>query len=53
MTYYMNPDFIISARYKNSFLHQKYLHAMTQLRNGLPASYIMDAVKGPLVIKLG
>jgi len=26
---------------------------MTQLLgNGLPASYIMDAVKGPLVIKL-
>ena len=26
---------------------------MTQLlENGLPASYIMDAVKGPLVIKM-
>jgi hypothetical protein len=32
---------------------RKYLHAMTQLLgNGIPASYIMDAVKGPLVIKL-
>jgi hypothetical protein len=24
----------------------------TLLENGLPASYIMDAVRGPLVIKL-
>ncbi len=24
----------------------------TLLKNGLPASYVMDAVKGPLVIKL-
>ena len=40
--------------YKKFFFHiRKYLHAMTQLLgNGLPASYIMDAVKGPLVIKL-
>jgi len=40
--------------YKKFFLHiRKYLHAMTQLLgNGLPVSYIMDAVKGPLVIKL-
>ncbi|HET6513910.1 MAG TPA: anaerobic sulfatase maturase [Thermodesulfovibrionales bacterium] len=40
--------------YKKFFLHiRKYLHAMTQLLgNGLPVSYIMDAAKGPLVIKL-
>jgi uncharacterized protein len=40
--------------YKKFFFHiRKYLHALTQLLgNGLPASYIMDAVKGPLVIKL-
>ena len=39
--------------YKKFFLHiRKYLHAMTQLlENGLPASHIMDAVKGPLLIK--
>jgi uncharacterized protein len=40
--------------YKKFFLHiRKYLHAMaTLLENGLPASRVMDAVKGPLVIKL-
>jgi uncharacterized protein len=40
--------------YRKFFLHiRKYLRAMTQLlENGLPASYVMDAVKGPLVIKL-
>ncbi|MGE5238586.1 MAG: anaerobic sulfatase maturase [Chloroflexota bacterium] len=40
--------------YRKFFLHiRKYCHAMTQLlENGLPVSYIMDAVKGPLVIKL-
>jgi len=39
--------------YKKFFLHiRKYLRAMTTLlENGLPASYVMDAVKGPLVIK--
>jgi uncharacterized protein len=39
--------------YKKFFLHiRKYLHAITQLlENGLPASYVMDAMKGPLVIK--
>ena len=39
--------------YRNFFLHiRKYCHAMTQLlENGLPASRIMDAFKGPLVIK--
>ncbi len=40
--------------YKRFFLHiRKYLQAMTQLlANGLPASHIMEAVKGPLVIKM-
>lgn len=40
--------------YKKFFLHiRKYLRAMTQLlENGLPASYIMDALNGPLVIKM-
>ncbi len=40
--------------YKEFFLHiQKYMKAMTTLlENGLPASYVMEAVKGPLVIKL-
>jgi len=39
--------------YKKFFLHiRKYLKAMTQLlQNDLPVSYVMDAVKGPLVIK--
>jgi serine-type anaerobic sulfatase-maturating enzyme len=40
--------------YKKFFLHiRKYCHAMTQLlEHGLPVSYVMDAAKGPLVIKL-
>jgi uncharacterized protein len=44
----------LCAGYKKFFLHiRKYLRAMTQLlENGLHASYVMDAVKGPLVIKL-
>ena len=44
----------LCAGYKKFFLHiRKYLHAMTKLlENGLPVSYVMDAVKGPLVIKL-
>ena len=39
--------------YKKFFLHiRKYLRAMTTLlENGLPASRVMDAVKGPLVIR--
>lgn len=38
--------------YKKFFLYsRKYLHTITQLLgNGLPASYIMEAIKGPLVI---
>ena len=40
--------------YKKFFLHiRKYCHTMTQLlENGLPASRIMDAMKGPLVIRV-
>jgi len=39
--------------YKKFFLHiRKYLRVMTQLlENNLPASYVMEAIKGPLVIK--
>ena len=45
----------LCAGYKKFFLHiRKYLKVMTQLlENGLPASKVMDAVKGPLVIDLG
>lgn len=40
--------------YRKFFRHLwKYLRAMTQLvENGLPASLVMEAVKGPLAIKL-
>jgi len=40
--------------YKKFFLHiRKYLRAMAQLlANGLPAAHIMEAVKGPLVIRV-
>ncbi len=40
--------------YKRFFLHiRKYLRAMTQLlEHGLPASHIMQAIDGPLVVKL-
>ena len=53
-TYYNEPGLhYLCAGYKKFFLHiRKYLRGMAQLlENGLPASYIMDAVKGPLVIK--
>ncbi len=41
--------------YRKFFMHiRKYCHAMTQLlEHGYPASHIMEAVKGPLVIKTG
>jgi uncharacterized protein len=55
MTYYNEPGLhYLCEGYKKFFLHiRKYLRAMTQLlENGLPASYIMKAVNGPLVIKL-
>jgi uncharacterized protein len=54
-TYTNEPGLhFLCAGYKKFFLHiRKYLRAMTQLlENGLPVSYVMDAVKGPLVIKL-
>jgi uncharacterized protein len=43
----------LCAGYKKFFLHiRKYLRAMTQLlENGLPASRVMEAIKGPLVIQ--
>ena len=45
----------LCAGYKKFFRHiRKYLRVMTQLlENGLPASYVMQAVKGPLVIDKG
>ena len=45
----------LCAGYKRFFLHiRKYLRAMTTLlEHGLPASRVMDAIKGPLVIKQG
>ena len=47
-------NYYLCGGYKNFFLHiRKYLRTMTQLlENGLPVSYIIDALKGPLVIKL-
>ena len=41
--------------YKKFFVHiRKYCHAMAQLlANGLPASHVMKAMKGPLVIRQG
>jgi len=53
-TYYDEPGLqYLCAGYKKFFLHiRKYLRAMaTLLENGLPASRVMDAIKGPLVIK--
>jgi uncharacterized protein len=43
----------LCAGYRKFFLHiRKYLKVMTTLlENGLPPSYVMDAIKGPLVIK--
>ncbi len=44
----------LCAGHKKFFLHiRKYLRDMaTLLENGLPASRVMDAVEGPLVINL-
>jgi uncharacterized protein len=53
-TYDDEPGFhYLCTGYMKFFLHiRKYLRAMTTLlKNGLPASYIMDAIKGPLVIQ--
>ena len=45
----------LCAGYRKFFRHiRKYLHAMTQLlENDLPVSLVMEAAKGPLVIKKG
>jgi uncharacterized protein len=54
-TYYDEPGLqYLCGGYKKFFLHiRKYLRAMaTLLENGLPASRVMDAIKGPLVIRL-
>jgi uncharacterized protein len=53
-TYYDEPGLhYLCEGYKKFFLHiQKYLRVMTTLlENGLPASRVMDAIKGPLVIR--
>lgn len=44
----------LCAGYRKFFLHiRKYCHAMTQLlEHGQPASLIMEAIKGPLVIQV-
>ena len=55
-TWYDEPGLqYLCAGYKKFFLHiRKYLRAMTTLlENGLPASRVMEAIRGPLVIKLG
>jgi uncharacterized protein len=45
----------LCAGYRKFFLHiRKYLRVMaTLLENGLPPSYVMEAVKGPLVVRQG
>jgi uncharacterized protein len=53
-TYYDEPGLhYLCEGYKKFFLHiRKYLRVMaTLLENGLPASRVMDAIKGPLVIR--
>jgi uncharacterized protein len=53
-TYYDEPGLqYLCAGYKRFFLHiRKYLRAMaTLLENDLPASRVMEAIKGPLVIR--
>lgn len=55
-TYYGEPGWqYLCAGYKKFFLYiRKYLHVMKQLlENGYPASYVMEAIKGPLVLKKG
>jgi uncharacterized protein len=54
-TLYNEPGLqYLCAGYKKFFLHiRKYLRAIAQLlEHGLPASHVMKAAKGPLVIKL-
>jgi len=53
-TYYDEPGLhYLCEGYRKFFLHiRKYLRAMaTLLENGYPASRVMDAIKGPLVIR--
>jgi uncharacterized protein len=53
--YYDEPGLqYLCAGYKKFFMHiRKYLRVMgTLLEHGLPVSRVMEAVKGPLVIKL-
>lgn len=55
-TYYNEPGLhYLCAGYLKFFLHiRKYLRVMVQLmENGLPASLVMRALKGPLVIPVG
>ena len=54
MTYQDEPGLqYLCEGYKKFFMYiRKYCHAMTQILGaGLPASRIMDAMKGPLLIK--
>jgi uncharacterized protein len=53
-TYNDEPLYYLCEGYKKYLLYiSKYLKAITQLlENGLPASHIMEACKGPLVINL-
>jgi len=53
-SYYNEPGLhYLCEGYKKFFMHiRKYCHAMTQLlEHGYPASHIMEAMKGPLIIK--
>jgi len=53
-TYYNEPGLhYLCEGYKKFFTHiRKYCHAMTQLlEHGYPASLIMEAVRGPVIIK--
>ena len=54
-TFYNEPGLqYLCPGYRKFFLHiRKYLRVMAQLlENGLPVSHVMEAVNGPLVIKL-
>jgi uncharacterized protein len=53
--YDQEPErYYLCKGYRKYLLHiSKYLHGITQLlENGLPASYIMEACKGPLVVNV-
>jgi uncharacterized protein len=55
-TYYNEPKLhYLCKGYRKFFMHiRKYCHVMTQLlEHGQPVSLIMEAMKGPLVIKAG